>query len=326
MKFYVPFFNHQGYPARWQRWMICTIRYYSCNRLLHYIWILLILAVPFNTLLLSIVGCQILSAVGFVLILTGIVSSAFASQLWHLIVGFSVVGGELTKHVYSCYPVICEPRYIFFFCISTYELYTVALEHSNVCQNVYVRNFIYISGLGTSMNFISSIGIIPHYFEKRKLAAYTAPGVGSGIAMVSFSYILTSLLEVHGYKMTILYLSPIFLLAASAPIVFKPQISSKKPASVVAALKTFITPCKLFVTPFYLLNAYFWNGGHVSIMVLLFGYIVDQSQVSVAAFTYSLMGAGFLTGTLVLAVYLMKFSLNHFLLQICREVYGDAPL
>ena len=66
--------------------------------------------------------------------------------------------------------------------------------------------------------------------------------------------------------------------------------------------------------------AYFWIGGHVPIVVILFSYIADKTgAVSVAALTYSLMGAGYLAGTVLVPVYLMKFSLNHYLLQLCTH-------
>ena len=65
---------------------------------------------------------------------------------------------------------------------------------------------------------------------------------------------------------------------------------------------------------------YFWIGGQVSIVVILFSYIADKTgDVSVAALTYSLMGAGYLAGTVLVPVYLMKFSLNQYLLQICTH-------
>ena len=55
-------------------------------------------------------------------------------------------------------------------------------------------------------------------------------------------------------------------------------------------------------------------------MVILFSYIADKTgDVSVAALTYSLMGAGYLAGTVLVPVYLMKFSLNQYLLQICTH-------
>ena len=84
------------------------------------------------------------------------------------------------------------------------------------------------AGLGMSMNMTSSIGIVPHYFEKRKAAAYSCTGLGQGISMVVFPYILSTMLETYGYKLTLLYVSPVFLLSVTAPIVFKPQTSPEK--------------------------------------------------------------------------------------------------
>ena len=171
-----------------------------------------------------------------------------------------------------------------------------------------------------SMNFTSTIGIVPHYFDKRKSVAYAAPGLGSGIAMVTYPYILTNLLQAYNYKLAVLYLSPVFLLTITAPLVFKSQLPTNKPESLITALKQFTKPLRQFVTPFYLLNAYFWNGGHVSVMVLLFSYITRRSDISVATLAYSLLGAGFLCGTFLIVVYLMKFSLNHYILQISSHV------
>ena len=81
-----------------------------------------------------------------------------------------------------------------------------------------------------SMNFTSTIGIVPHYFDKRKSVAYAAPGLGSGIAMVTYPYILTNLLQAYNYKLAVLYLSPVFLLTITAPLVFKAQLPKTNPS------------------------------------------------------------------------------------------------
>ena len=57
-----------------------------------------------------------------------------------------------------------------------------------------------VSGIGYSMNFVSAVGIVPHYFEKRKAAAYAATGLGTGVGMVAFPYMLTAMLQSYGYK------------------------------------------------------------------------------------------------------------------------------
>ena len=175
------------------------------------------------------------------------------------------------------------------------------------------------------MNFVSAVGIVPHYFEKRKPAAYAATGLGTGVGMVAFPYMLTAMLQSYGYKLTMLYLTPLSLTAITAPIVFKPQIKREKLKSAVNHLKGFLSPFKLFATPFYLLNAYFWNGGHASLSILLFSHIVRHSGaggdgISVATLSLSLMGAGFMTATIALLTYLIKFSMNHYILQISANL------
>ena len=50
--------------------------------------------VPVNTLLLSVVGSRVLSAIGCVLVLIGVITSAFPSQIWHLVISLSIIGGK----------------------------------------------------------------------------------------------------------------------------------------------------------------------------------------------------------------------------------------
>jgi len=49
--------------------------------------------VPFNTILVSNVNLRICSAIGCFFAIGGVLSSAWASQLWHLLVGLSLCGG-----------------------------------------------------------------------------------------------------------------------------------------------------------------------------------------------------------------------------------------
>lgn len=50
--------------------------------------------VPFNTILVSNVNLRICSAIGCFFAVGGVLSSAWASQLWHLLVGLSLCGGK----------------------------------------------------------------------------------------------------------------------------------------------------------------------------------------------------------------------------------------
>lgn len=171
------------------------------------------------------------------------------------------------------------------------------------------------------MNMTSSIGIVPHYFEKKKAAAYSCTGLGQGISMVVFPYILTTMLDTYGYKLTLLYISPIFLLSVTAPIVFKPQISPLKPESARQLFTSYLSIFKRYITPFYFLNSYCWNGGQVGVIVLLFGYISGKAGLSVAVASQSIMGGGFLAGTFILVLYLLRFTLNHLLLHLFCNIF-----
>lgn len=57
--------------------------------------------VPFNTILVQYFGCRRISGIGFLLAIIGYVSSAFALELWHLVLGYSLLTGELITFLYS---------------------------------------------------------------------------------------------------------------------------------------------------------------------------------------------------------------------------------
>lgn len=124
----------------------------------------------------------------------------------------------------------------------------------------------------------------------------------------------------YDYKWGLLRLSPHFLISLSAPLLYRAQLVQKKPDSLLALVKEYVSPFKRCVTPYYLLNAYFWNAGHIAIMVTLFSYISEKSQTSVAILSFSLIGAGNLIGTFLCMVYLSKFTLNHFMLQLAAHI------
>ena len=51
--------------------------------------------VPLSALLVTLTGCRVVAGVGGVLILISVLSSAFGTQLWHLIISYSCIGGTI---------------------------------------------------------------------------------------------------------------------------------------------------------------------------------------------------------------------------------------
>ena len=49
---------------------------------------------PFNTLFVTLAGCRVVAGVGGVLILISVLSSAFSTQFWHLLITYSILGGK----------------------------------------------------------------------------------------------------------------------------------------------------------------------------------------------------------------------------------------
>lgn len=167
------------------------------------------------------------------------------------------------------------------------------------------------------MNIASSVAIIPHYFERRKPLAYSCLGLGEGIALVALPYILKYLLDTYEYRSTLLYISPISLLTLVGPIVFIPQQQSKEGSIQEKALvKSYFGSLKKFATPFYLSHSFMWQGGLGGAIVLGFQYLVKVSDVSVALLCYSIMGAAYLGGSMALVGYLLKYKVNHYIVQI----------
>ena len=167
------------------------------------------------------------------------------------------------------------------------------------------------------MNITSTVAIVPHYFDKRKSAGYASLGLGEGIALVSLPYLLKSALDTYGFRLTLLYCSPIAVLSLVGPIVFipqqQPQESSVEGSSL---LQSYFGSLKRLVSPFYLFNSLFWQGGLSGVLVTGFTYLVDVSNVSVALLCYSIMGIAYLVGSLSLVAVLLKVPLNHYIAQI----------
>lgn len=172
------------------------------------------------------------------------------------------------------------------------------------------------------MNVVASIAIVPSYFEKRKPAAYSGLGLGEGIALVVLPYILSALLEDHGFKYTVLYICPFLALCITAPILFIPKPDTVQPrVGAIALFKSYFKPLHAFISPFYLLSAYCLQGAIAGILLLLFNFVMVRSHNAVAVLCFIILGAGSLTSTLIFSVYLLRFSLNHYLLHIVINLF-----
>lgn len=172
------------------------------------------------------------------------------------------------------------------------------------------------SGIGMSMTTAASLGIVRHYFDKRKGAAFACIGLGAGLGQVTFPVVLAEMLAKYGYKLTILYISPIFLLNILPPILFKEQLPLNKPKSAKALFQAYISSFKRYITSFFLLNAVFARGAQLGILVLLFSHISNTTDNQTAVISYSVIGFTFLASNLLLTITLLKFRLNCFILQI----------
>lgn len=167
------------------------------------------------------------------------------------------------------------------------------------------------------MSLLASVAIVPSYFETRKSAAYACIGLGEGIGLVAFPYILTALLDKYGFRYAVLLVSPVVALSVTSAIVYIPKPETLAPrVGVVMIIKSYIKPLRTFAGPFYLLNSYLWQGGLGGVILLLFNVVAGRSAVSVAVLCYSILGFGMLLGTFIFTLYLLKFSLNHYVLQI----------
>ena len=170
------------------------------------------------------------------------------------------------------------------------------------------------------MNMVSTIGVVPHYFSKRKDAAYACTGLGSGLATLVYPVILSKMLSSFSYKETMYYISPLVLLSMLAPVVFIPQLDQQRPESAVKLIMSYLKCFRRFVTPFYLLNAFFCRGAQVALMVLLFSTISQSTDISTAVTSATILGVTFLSGTLLLTLFLLKFKLNQLVLQLVCNV------
>jgi len=222
------------------------------------------------------------------------------------------------------------------------------------------------AGLGMSMNLMSTIGIVPHYFQKRKNMAYAATGFGSGVAFLLYPYAMKSLFAEHGYRNTILLLLPLPAMTITAPLFFKEKKLNESGNSATVTWREQLHPFKRIVAPIHFINSTFWNMGHVAIVIILFSYVEriistvrtsaielnnmslttsgssnlsDQpvppsaqatnniSSTHIASLVMTIFGIGNALGGLVLTGVLSYCQLNHYLLQIvCNLISGTCAL
>ena len=171
-----------------------------------------------------------------------------------------------------------------------------------------------------SMNMAATLGIVRHYFDKRKGAAFACIGLGAGVGQVTFPALLSTMLTNFGYKLTMLYISPIFLLNILPPILFKEQLPLNKPKSAKVLFHSYLSSFKRYITPFFLLNALFARGAQLGILVLLFSHISNATDNQTAVISYSVIGFSILVSNLLLTLILLKFRINCFVTQIIFNV------
>ena len=192
---------------------------------------------------------------------------------------------------------------------------TLILNRYSMCT-VSISLFTLFLGLGMSMSTTGSHGIVRHYFDKRKGGAFAGIALGAGIAQVAFPSILSAMFAKFGYKYTILYISPMFLLNIFPPVIFIDRLPLDKPKSAKELFQSYSAAFRRYVTPFFLLNALFARGAQLSILVLLFSHISNTTSNQVAVVSYIVIGFSFLASTVVLTLTMCKFSLNCYITQV----------
>lgn len=175
------------------------------------------------------------------------------------------------------------------------------------------------------MTLMSTVAIIPHYFEKKANMAYMATGLGAGIGLSSFPYIYTSFRSSLSYRDTMLCMLPIAACSASAPLAFKAQLPNQQVKSFTRFIKGYIRPLKQSISIFYMMNTYFWNVGQVGVAILLFSYINDLHGIQTATNVQTIFGLLQAIGGITFTLLLIKVKVNHFLLHIfCNATNGIA--
>ena len=185
----------------------------------------------------------------------------------------------------------------------------------------------YFTDLGISSTYTSSIGVIPHYFKKRKDAAYTGLGLGVGIAFTAYPYITESVFSTFGFRDGILCLLPVFICSIAAAVVFVPQLPAEKPESFPQLMNSYLQTAKHFVTPFYLINATLMMGSRSGFAVNYFAFLSSHFEQRVAVISYTIHGVSFLFSMNLFTLYGLKFNGNYLVFHLLTcFVFGNRYL
>ena len=171
-----------------------------------------------------------------------------------------------------------------------------------------------------SLCFVSTFGVIPHYFHKRKTAAYAGIGLGVGIGLAAYPTITTYVLDALGFKYGMLSLNALFIFPVISIFVFKPQLPKEGIESATKLLTSYARTGKHFVTAFFIVNSALAIGARAALVVLSFSYISKYFDPSVAVLTYSIFGISFMVATLLFTLYALKFHANYFVLHLTTSL------
>ena len=178
------------------------------------------------------------------------------------------------------------------------------------------------------MSLTSTIGVIPHYFKRRKVAAYMGLGLGSGIGFAAYPYITKSALDTFGYRYGMLILLSIFTISLVTPIIFKPRIQHNQTKdSMSKILLSYSHTVRHFAMPFYVVNTFLIVGSRNAVKVILFSFISEQfGSASVAVTAYTIYGVSFLISIFLLTLYGLKFTTNYFIFFLTTNLAYGAVL
>lgn len=157
--------------------------------------------------------------------------------------------------------------------------------------------------------------------------AYASTGIGAGIAFVAYPFIYNAIRQNNSYHYTILYMTIFVATSFLAPLTFEPRIKEVKPESLLNLLKDYFKSLKNVPSTVNMVNNFFWNGGHVGVLALLFGHISRNHGPEIATVTQTIFGCFGVAGSLTITLILMKLRLNHYILQIlCNMLMALACL
>lgn len=114
-------------------------------------------------------------------------------------------------------------------------------------------------GAGISLCFVSTFGVIPHYFERRIPVAYAGIGLGTGIGLAAQPSITAAALDIFGFRNGLLCLSVHFVIPVISAVIFKPQQMPKEEriGSARQLCASYNQSWKHFVTDYYWGSAIF---------------------------------------------------------------------